>query len=50
MALRDEHTGELRDLFTEFEGAPILHLNYLTVTRDGGVITGSWGFALTDTH
>jgi xylono-1,5-lactonase len=50
MALWDERTGELQDLFTQFEGTPILHLNDLTVTRAGSVITGSWGFVLPDTH
>jgi sugar lactone lactonase YvrE len=50
MALWDEQTGELRDIFTQWEGAPILHLNDLTVTPEGSVITGSWGFELPDTH
>ncbi|HKD67574.1 MAG TPA: SMP-30/gluconolactonase/LRE family protein [Candidatus Binataceae bacterium] len=50
MALWDERTGELRDLFTHFEGAPIFHLNDMTVTPDGSIITGSWGFELPDRH
>jgi len=50
MALWDERTGELRDIFTQWDGAPILHLNDLTVTPDGSVITGSWGFELPDRH
>jgi sugar lactone lactonase YvrE len=50
MALWDEKTGELNDLFTHWEGAPLAHLNDLTVTPDGSVITGSWGFELPDRH
>jgi sugar lactone lactonase YvrE len=50
MALWDEKTGELRDLFTDWEGAPLLHLNDMTVAPDGSIITGSWAFVLPDTH
>lgn len=50
LALWDEQTGELRDIFTQWQGEPILHLNDLTVTRDGSIITGSWGFELPDSH
>jgi sugar lactone lactonase YvrE len=50
LALWDEHTGEIREVFTQWQGEPILHLNDLTVTRDGSIITGSWGFELPDSH
>jgi sugar lactone lactonase YvrE len=50
LALWDEQSGELRDIFTHWDGAPILHLNDLTVAPDGSVITGSWGFAMPQRH
>ncbi len=50
LALWDERTGKIRDVFTQWQGDPILHLNDLTVTRDGSIITGSWGFELPDSH
>src|SRR5260370_39301284 len=37
MALWDEKTGEVRDVFTQFEADPIRHLNALTGTRDGSI-------------
>jgi len=50
LALWDERTGEIREVFTQWQGEPILHLNDLAVTRDGSIITGSWGFELPDSH
>jgi D-xylonolactonase len=50
MALWDERTGQVRDIFTQWEGAPLLHLNDLTVTPDGSIITGSWAFELPERH
>jgi xylono-1,5-lactonase len=44
MAVCDARGGQLRHIFTHWDGQPIRHLNDLTVAPDGSVITGSWGF------
>jgi xylono-1,5-lactonase len=44
LILFDEKTGKSRDLFTEWDGKPLMGLNDLTTNDQGGIYTGSLSF------